>query len=242
MRGSLLKITTLSNGPIPGQERYPPNHVDLPALVSVEATGVFISVVNDIVLLAAVYKSPGRLWNNTEILKLLGFKRKTILVGYLNAKHTFWNSSVSNPSGVELLGLFHKIEFEISALQCPTHYSHAGNGDVVIHQNIRLSSVIVSNILDSDHLPIIFHILDHVKIRNLSDPIAKFTDWERFQSLASDLISPTLDINTGKKPMAQREFTASIASAYRLSTSKVNISEVNTDLPGLDRLLNKNRG
>jgi hypothetical protein len=55
--------------------------------------------------------------------------------------------------------------------------------------------VTVSNILDSDHLPIIFHILDHVKIRNLSEPIEEFTDWERFQSLASDLTSPRLKLN-----------------------------------------------
>jgi hypothetical protein len=54
------------------------------------------------------------------------------------------------------------------------NYSLAGNGDIldiVVHQNIGLPSVVVSNILDSDHLPIIFHILDHVKIRNLSEPI-----------------------------------------------------------------------
>jgi hypothetical protein len=98
--------------------------------------------------------------------------------------------------------------------------------------------VTVSNILDSDHLPILFHILDHVKIRNLSEPIEKYTDWEQFQSLASDLISPRLEINTGVEAYkAAREFTASIASAYRLSTSKVKISDVKLELPGLDRLL-----
>jgi hypothetical protein len=78
-----------------------------------------------------------------------------------------------------------------SAPQCPTHYSPVGNGDIldtVVHQNIRLSSVTVSNILDSDHLPIMFHILDHVK--NLSGPIGKFSRWEWFQSLVSGLISP----------------------------------------------------
>jgi hypothetical protein len=122
------------------------------------------------------------------------------LAGDINAKHQLWNSSVSNPSGVELLELFHKNEVEISAPQCPTRYSPAGNGDVldiVVHKNIRLSSVTVSNILDSDHLPIIFHILDHVKIKNLWEPIEKYSDWEGFQSLASDLISPRLEINTG---------------------------------------------
>jgi hypothetical protein len=128
--------------------------------------------------------------------------------------------------------LFHKNEFEMSAPQCPTPYSPTGNGGIlaiVVHQNIGLSSGPVSNILDSDHLPIIFHILDHVKIRNLSEPNEKFTDWERFQRLASDLISPRLENNTAvEADEAAREFIASIASAYRLSTNKVTISEVNT--------------
>jgi hypothetical protein len=38
----------------------PHNHVDLPNLVSVEATGVCIPIGNNEVLLAAVNKSPGR--------------------------------------------------------------------------------------------------------------------------------------------------------------------------------------
>jgi hypothetical protein len=53
-----------------------------------------------------------------------------------------------------MLSLFDVQEFEISAPQCPTHYSPAGNGDVldiVVYQNIRVSDIIVSDILDSDH-------------------------------------------------------------------------------------------
>jgi hypothetical protein len=56
-----------------------------------------------------------------------------------------------------------------------------GNGDVldnVVHKNIRLSNVIVSDILDSDHLPIIFHILDQVRTKTISAPLQKCTDWE----------------------------------------------------------------
>jgi hypothetical protein len=98
--------------------------------------------------------------------------------------------------------------------------------DIVVHQNIRVSEVIVSDILDSDHLPIVFHILDHVKIRNLSDPIEKFTDWDRFQSLTSELISPKIEIKLeAEADKAARVFTASIASAYRLSTNKVTLSD-----------------
>jgi hypothetical protein len=110
-------------------------------------------------------------------------------------KNPFCKSAVSNSSGDTLLNLFDVNLFEISASQCPTLYSPNGNGDVldiVVHQNIRVSDVIVSDILDSDNLSIIIHILDHVKIRNLSDPIKNFTDWEGFQSLTSELISPKI--------------------------------------------------
>jgi hypothetical protein len=105
------------------------------------------------------------------------------LAGDLNAKHPIWNSAVSNPSGEKLLQLFDINEIEIKAPQCSTHYSPAGNGyvlDIVVHKNIRLSHVIVSDILDSDH----FHILDHVRTEKLSEPLKKFTDWEQCQSLA----------------------------------------------------------
>jgi hypothetical protein len=85
-------------------------------------------------------------------------------------KNQSWNSAVSNPLGEKLLRLFDVNQFEISAPQCPTHYS------IVVHQNIRVSDAIVSDILDSNRLAIVFYIMDHVKIRNLSEPIEKFTD------------------------------------------------------------------
>jgi hypothetical protein len=163
----------------------------------------------------------------------------SILEGYLNAEHPFWNSRASNPSGEELLELFDMNDFEFSAPQCPTHYSHAGNGDVldiVVHKNIRVSNVIISDISDSDHLRIVFYILDHVKIKNISEPIEKFTHWNRFQSLASELITPKIEIKSGvEADKAARDFTASVASASRLSTSKATLSDINNDLPGLDR-------
>jgi hypothetical protein len=66
--------------------------------------------------------------------------------------------------------------------------------------------------MDSDHPPIVFHILDQVKIKYLSEPIEKFTDWDRFQSLASELISPKVEINSGVEAVkAARDFTVSIA-------------------------------
>jgi hypothetical protein len=102
-----------------------------------------------------------------------------LLEGNLNVKHQVWNSLVSNTSGAKLLNLLHIYEFEISAPQCPTLYSPTGNGDLLhifVRKNFRLSELIVSDILDSDYLPIVFHLLDNIRTRNPSDRIEKFTD------------------------------------------------------------------
>jgi hypothetical protein len=84
----------------------PHNHVDLPPFMSIEATGVCIPTGNSKILLAAVYKSPGRAWIDADITELLSLSKKSILAGDLNAKHKFWNSRVSNPLGEKLLELF----------------------------------------------------------------------------------------------------------------------------------------
>jgi hypothetical protein len=112
----------------------------------------------------------------------------------------------------------------------------------IVHKNGRQSEVIVSDILDSDHLPVLFHLLDHVRTRNLSDLVDKFRDWERFQSLAYELISPIIQINSGEEAdKADRNFTASVASAYRLSTNKHTLSDLNKELPGLKSLKHKRK-
>jgi hypothetical protein len=180
-------------------------------------------------LLAAVYRSPLRTWSDADITELLSFRTKSILAGDLNAKNPVWNSRASNPSGLMLLDLFINSNFDISAPQRPTHFIPDGRGDVLdiaVHQNVRLSKVTVLDILDSDHLPIMFSILDHVKASEVSDPVENFTDWERFQSLASDLVSPKIQINSSTDAdKAARDFAASIASGYRLSTRNITISD-----------------
>jgi hypothetical protein len=49
------------------KEGIPHNQVDLSPLVSVEAKGVCIPICNKEILLAAVYKSPGHIWNDADI-------------------------------------------------------------------------------------------------------------------------------------------------------------------------------
>jgi len=117
----------------------------------------------------------------------------------LNAKNPVWDTQISKPSGEKLLTLHINNDFQISAPQSPTHCTPHGNGDVldiVIHQNVRLSDVTVSDVLNSDHLPVFFNILDYVRAREISARVETHTHWKRFRSLTSDLIQPLLQIDT----------------------------------------------
>jgi hypothetical protein len=108
----------------------------------------------------------------------------------------------------------------MSAPQCSTHCTSDGRGDVldiVVHQNVRLSQIIVTDILDSDHLPIMFTILDPVRRREALNPVETLTDWKLFQSLASELLSPVIQIYPSNKVgKAACDFAASITSTQRL--------------------------
>jgi hypothetical protein len=129
---------------------------------------------------------------------------------------------------MKFLGLFVNCNFEISTPQHPTHFVPNGRGDVldiVVHKEIRLSEVRVLYIVDSDHLHIMFRILEHIKAWKILDPVEKFTDWDRFKSLASALVSPRVEINSCIE-----------ASAYKLST-KTTISGRNYCSYSLERLL-----
>jgi hypothetical protein len=65
------------------KKEVPHTTVDLPRLISVEATWVYNPIGNSEIFLAAVYKSPSRTWNDADVMQLLAVKNKTVLAGYL---------------------------------------------------------------------------------------------------------------------------------------------------------------
>jgi hypothetical protein len=75
------------------------------------------------------------------------------------------------------------------------------------------------------------------KYRYPSDLVDKFRGWKRIQGLASELMAPRIQINSEEKiDKANRDFTACIASVYRLSTIKITLSGLNKDMSGLESL------
>jgi hypothetical protein len=96
---------------------------------------------------------------------------------------------------------------------------------IIVHQNLCPSEVIVTDILDSDHLPIMFTLTDSVRTSEASDPVEKLTDWELFQRLISKLI-PANILNHSDKEVnkAARDFATYIVSAFMPSARKIQIN------------------
>jgi hypothetical protein len=83
-----------------------------------------------------------------------------------------------------------------------------------------------------------FGILGTVRTRETLDPVEKLRDWEKFQSLHSQLVSPNTQIHSSNEgDKAACCFAASTASAYRLLTIKTKILNWKYEIPGLDCFL-----
>jgi hypothetical protein len=79
----------------------------------------------------------------------------------------------------------------------------------------------------------------HSRPRHIPD---KLTEWERFQLFASEIISPKIQINSEEEAdKADRNLTVSIASACRIVTSKITLSDIKKDIPALENLLKHKR-
>jgi hypothetical protein len=87
-----------------------------------------------------------------------------------------------------------------------------------------------------------FSFLDPDGTRKTLDSVEKLTDCELFQSLASELVSPNIQIHCSNE--ADKEscgFAASVALAYRLSTRKTIILYQKYETRSLYRLLKHKR-
>jgi hypothetical protein len=116
------------------------------------------------------------------------FKHKSQLAGNWIVKHPCWNSVVSNASGLKLLNCCIQMILKFEHHNSPLNTLLREMVTCSILLCTRTSGCEKSLTLDLDHLPIMLHSLDHIRSRNLSDPVNKFTDWKGYKSLASELI------------------------------------------------------
>lgn len=71
----------------------------LPALQSIEATGVKLHTPDSDIIFIAAYKAPPIPLNIDDIRKLSALGPRICITGDLNSKHSHWNSRIANTAG-----------------------------------------------------------------------------------------------------------------------------------------------
>jgi hypothetical protein len=160
------------------------------------------------ILLAAVCKCPDRAWSDADVIALVNFRSKSLLVIDLNAGNAVWNSQVSNSRGEKILDVTDN--FEIPAPKHHTHYTPEGTGDVSILWLVEVSdrqmSLSLTFCMQITFLTF-FQIVDHIRVEDNSNIVEILIGWE-----------PRLLLESGEEAdKAARDFTASVDSAYGLS-------------------------
>jgi len=144
----LSKLPRSSDRSLPGLEGgtvviirkgVPHDHVDLPPFVSIEAKGVCTPTGNSQMLLAAVYRPPGRAWIDPNVTDLLSFRTKSLLVGDLNAKNPIWNSQVSNLQARNSWTYLIIITFKFQCLILPSTIRHKDMAVYLILWSFKMS-------------------------------------------------------------------------------------------------------
>jgi hypothetical protein len=124
--------------------------------------------------------------------------------------------------------------------QSPTQYTPQEIRYILqtlVHRNVCLSDVTVSDVLESNHLPVFLHILDNFITTDSSASVETRTDTKRFRFLASAL-NPVLIKTDNVEEDENAAVTFSLSSsAYNLSTRKLTLLDLNNELPSLDHLL-----
>ena len=169
------------------------NPVTLPRLDSIEALACSINLHNSEIIFIVTYKKPETQLNVEDLQKLQHLGRKILIAGDLNSKHRFWNSRKQNRNGLRLYDSLHHIDFAIIAPTSPTHYPKNGGTpdvlDVVLYKNVRImTDVLTDNVLNSDHLPIIFEIDSQLFTSNTTDFTEKLYNWDIYKKSLHSVI------------------------------------------------------
>jgi exonuclease III len=165
------------------------HEIIIPALESLEATGIQAMLDGKLTTIIAAYKSPRKKLITKDIDILLKLGKRIIIAGDLNCKHTDWHSRLNNTNGKILLTHSNKKSYSVIAPFEPTFYSHNLKVkpdvlDVALVKNINLTFDIKTlTKLSSDHLPVLIDFDAHT---TYNEPRLIFNykkaDWDSYKT------------------------------------------------------------
>jgi Reverse transcriptase (RNA-dependent DNA polymerase)/Endonuclease-reverse transcriptase len=143
------------------------HEIVIPALESLEATGIQAQLDGKLTTIIAAYKRPQIKLVTKDIELLLRLGKRILIAGDLNCKHSNWHSRLNNANGKLLLAHSNKKSYSVIAPFNPTFYSYNLKVkpdvlDVALVKNINLTFDIKTlTKLNSDHLPVLIDFEAH---------------------------------------------------------------------------------
>lgn len=169
---------------------------------SIETTTITIMLNNRETRLSAVYKSPSAILLQLDLDNLLNSDSPTILAGDLNAKHLAWHRHCPNSAGNILLKHMENNNYNVTALEFPTHYPDQRNHrsdvlDVAVLKNIDLPFILQNrDELSTDHNLVVIYISSLPTTSHLPGPKI-LTNWAKFSiSLHNSVTDANISLPT----------------------------------------------
>jgi retron-type reverse transcriptase/endonuclease/exonuclease/phosphatase family metal-dependent hydrolase len=205
-------------------------HYALPdlQLSQIEATQIAVQTKNGIVRMIAAYCPPSNRLTTGDLNTLFPITKgkgtsppPTVLAGDLNAKHTEWNSCISNTKGNTLKRWAEDKEISILAPDGPTRFNSDGTGDILdiaLTANLNWLHLLQTvPELNSDHNPVVMDI-EGSDIHAIPQP-AESISWKKFQEyINQNSFTPTDLDSTEKIDKAIENFTKLIIDAQKQAT------------------------
>jgi len=173
--------------------------VDIPRLISLQATAIKIELEGFETVIGALYQSPSKPLEGNDFDTIIGLSLigKFIFGGDLNSKHRLWNSRLTNTRGRRLLEHADRNNYSISAPDSPTHYPSRLNAlpdvlDIFLHHtSLNVSDVVTLDELNSDHNPVLLTVDSALPAQILNRPSDKEVRWDAYREYLKPINFPS---------------------------------------------------
>lgn len=202
------------------------HEIDLPPLLSIEATGVEVQTPTGPLRLISAYIPPRMKLDTDELASLLNSPLPTIIAGDLNAKNKAWNSAVNNLKGTQLLRHSRLLDYSVAGPTEATHYignrQRADVLDIAVYINLKQSIALTTDVsLSSDHNPVVIEVGDRLVIRETAIKYCfERADWKSFQEHLHHSVSRTPITSVVSLEESASQLTSAIQEAVDMFVPK----------------------
>jgi Reverse transcriptase (RNA-dependent DNA polymerase)/Endonuclease-reverse transcriptase len=160
--------------------------LEIPITNTLEAVAIQITIRNQNHSIVSAYKPPHINLNTNDIDKIMSLSDNILIAGDLNCKDQLWYCSRGNRNGRLLRDHCEKKSYRILFPDSPTHFPPKGAPsilDIVVAKGCHsISPIDTSQVLSSDHIPIIFTVGGNISLINKTCLNYNKANWNCFKN------------------------------------------------------------